>query len=75
MTPFLRFVDVHKRFGGREVLRGVTLDVPAGIIPVTARGDVWTLEAKAPTHRSPAATRALTNALCTAFRLPVMARV
>jgi phospholipid/cholesterol/gamma-HCH transport system ATP-binding protein len=26
----IRFVDVHKRFGTREVLRGVTLDVPSG---------------------------------------------
>ena len=29
----------------------------AGIIPVTAIGDVWTLQANAPTHRSPAASR------------------
>lgn len=26
----IRFCDVHKRFGAREVLRGVTLDVPDG---------------------------------------------
>ncbi len=29
----------------------------AGVIPVTARGDVWTLEANAPVQRVPTATR------------------
>ena len=29
-APFLRFVDVHKRFGRKDVLRGVNLDVQAG---------------------------------------------
>jgi len=35
----------------------VTLEVPAGIIPVDAVGDVWTLQANAPTHRPATATR------------------
>jgi PhzF family phenazine biosynthesis protein len=55
----------HPTLGTAHVVRAlagsgdaVTLDVPAGIIPVTARGDVWTLEAKSPAHRAPTATRA-----------------
>lgn len=38
MTPFLRFVDVHKRLGGRPVLRGVRLDVPRGSTVVVLGG-------------------------------------
>ena len=29
-APFIRCADVHKRFGEKQVLRGITLDVPAG---------------------------------------------
>jgi PhzF family phenazine biosynthesis protein len=36
----------------------VTLEMRAGTIPVTARGDVWTLEARPPRTRSPSATAA-----------------
>ena len=36
----------------------VTLEMKAGIIPVAAAGDVWTLDANAPRHRAVAATRA-----------------
>ncbi len=36
----------------------VTLEMNAGIIPVAAAGDVWTLDANAPRHRAVAATRA-----------------
>ena len=36
----------------------VTLDMKAGIIPVTADGDVWTLQANAPRHRPVDASRA-----------------
>ena len=35
----------------------------AGVIPVTARGDVWTLQANAPTHRAVAAARSETAAM------------
>jgi PhzF family phenazine biosynthesis protein len=35
----------------------VTLEMKAGIIPAAAAGDVWTLEANAPKHRAPAASR------------------
>ena len=36
----------------------VTLKMQAGIIPVEASGDVWTLQANAPKHRAPEASRA-----------------
>jgi len=36
----------------------VTLEMKAGVIPVAAAGDVWTLDANAPRHRAVAATRA-----------------
>ncbi len=55
----------HPTLGTAHVVRSltlsgdaVTLEMRAGIIPVTARGDVWTLAANAPTHRGVAATRA-----------------
>jgi PhzF family phenazine biosynthesis protein len=44
----------------RELLRAgdaVKLEMKAGVIPVSARGDVWTLAANAPTWRAPDATR------------------
>ena len=40
----------------RDLLRAgdaVRLDMKAGVIPVSARGDVWTLEANAPEWRAP----------------------
>jgi hypothetical protein len=36
----------------------VTLEMKAGVIPVEANGDTWTLEANAPKHRAPAASSA-----------------
>ena len=36
----------------------VTLEMKAGVIPVEADGDVWTLQANAPTHRAPKASAA-----------------
>jgi phospholipid/cholesterol/gamma-HCH transport system ATP-binding protein len=30
LAPAIRLVDVHKRYGGREVLSGVTLELPRG---------------------------------------------
>jgi PhzF family phenazine biosynthesis protein len=55
----------HPTLGTAHVVRAlrpsgdaVTLEMGAGIIPVTARGDVWTLVAKAPRARPAAATRA-----------------
>ena len=44
----------------RDLLRAgddVTLEMRAGTIPVHADGDVWTLTANAPRHRSPSASR------------------
>jgi PhzF family phenazine biosynthesis protein len=55
----------HPTLGTAHVVRAisnagddVTLDLKAGIIPVHADGDVWTLTANAPKHRPPAASRA-----------------
>ena len=55
----------HPTLGSAHVVRNrlsagdaLTLEMKAGVIPVTARGDVWTLQANAPTHRAPAASRA-----------------
>jgi PhzF family phenazine biosynthesis protein len=54
----------HPTLGTAHVVRellgagdAVTLDMPAGIIPVSAEGDRWTLEATARGHRAPAASR------------------
>jgi PhzF family phenazine biosynthesis protein len=54
----------HPTLGTAHVVRAlssvgddVTLDLEAGIIPVHADGDVWTLTANAPKHRAPAASR------------------
>ena len=54
----------HPTLGTAHVVRAlhatgdrVTLEMRAGIIPVEANGDVWTLEANAPTQRRPDATR------------------
>ena len=54
----------HPTLGTAHVVRdllatgdALTLEMKAGVIPVTAKGDVWTLQANAPTHRAPAATR------------------
>jgi len=55
----------HPTLGSAHVVRALrtagdalTLDMKAGIIPVTAAGDVWTLQANAPTHRASAASAA-----------------
>ena len=52
----------HPTLGTAHVVRDllhagddVTLEMRAGIIPVHATGDVWTLTANAPRHRRPAA--------------------
>jgi len=42
----------------RELGDDVTLEMRVGIIPVQARGDVWTLQANPPRHRAVSATRA-----------------
>jgi trans-2,3-dihydro-3-hydroxyanthranilate isomerase len=54
----------HPTLGTAHVVRdllstgdAVSLEMIAGVIPVTARGDVWTLQANAPVHRAPAASR------------------
>ena len=54
----------HPTLGTAHVVRdllsigdALTLEMRAGVIPVTAKDDVWTLQANAPTHRAPAATR------------------
>jgi len=54
----------HPTLGTAHVVRAIasagdrlTLEMRAGIIPVAANGDTWTLTANAPRHRSPAATR------------------
>jgi len=55
----------HPTLGTAHVVRdllstsdALTLEMEAGVIPVTARGDVWTLQANAPAHRAPAASGA-----------------
>lgn len=54
----------HPTLGTAHIVRllhggdAVTLEMPAGVIPVTARGDTWTLTANAPTHREPTPDRA-----------------
>lgn len=55
----------HPTLGTAHVVREiagtgdkVTLEMKAGVIPVEAAADVWTLQANAPAHRSPQATRA-----------------
>lgn len=55
----------HPTLGTAHVVReiydagdGVTLEMKAGIIPVSADRDVWTLSANAPSHRAPSATTA-----------------
>jgi trans-2,3-dihydro-3-hydroxyanthranilate isomerase len=60
----------HPTLGSAHVVRAlrgegddVTLQMQAGIIPVRARGDVWTLEANAPVHRPVTASRAALAAM------------
>ena len=55
----------HPTLGTAHVVRSltgapdaVTLEMRAGVIPVSAQGDRWTLSANAPKHRAVAATRA-----------------
>ena len=54
----------HPTLGTAHVVRDlrgagdeVTLEMRAGVIPVRAKGDVWTLTANAPRHRAPSASR------------------
>ena len=54
----------HPTLGTAHVVRdllstgdALTLEMKAGVIPVAATGDVWTLQANAPVHRGPTATR------------------
>jgi PhzF family phenazine biosynthesis protein len=53
----------HPTLGTAHVVREirnagdrVTLDMKAGVIPVSAQGDVWTLSANAPKHRAAASS-------------------
>jgi len=55
----------HPTLGTAHVVRAlrdagdaVTLEMKAGVVPVHARGDVWTLTANAPKHRASPASRA-----------------
>ena len=55
----------HPTLGTAHVVRAlrgagdrVTLEMKAGVIPVDAEGDVWTLQANAPSHRVPPASNA-----------------
>ena len=55
----------HPTLGTAHVVRslaatadGVTLEMRAGVIPVSAEGDRWTLAANVPKHRAPTASRA-----------------
>lgn len=55
----------HPTLGTAHVVRAlrggadrVTLEMKAGIIPVEANGDVWTLSANAPKHRAPQSSSA-----------------
>jgi trans-2,3-dihydro-3-hydroxyanthranilate isomerase len=55
----------HPTLGTAHVVRSlaatgdtVTLEMRAGVIPVSAQGDLWTLSANAPKHRGVTATRA-----------------
>ncbi|MCB9615779.1 MAG: PhzF family phenazine biosynthesis protein [Sandaracinus sp.] len=54
----------HPTLGSAHVVRSlhaagdsVALEMKAGVIPVVAEGDRWTLTARTPTHRAPEATR------------------
>ncbi len=54
----------HPTLGSAHIVRSlknagdaITLELRAGIIPVQAEGDVWTLQASPPKHRAPTATR------------------
>ncbi|MEP7330140.1 MAG: PhzF family phenazine biosynthesis protein [Betaproteobacteria bacterium] len=55
----------HPTLGTAHVVRAttamgdaVTLEMKVGVIPVSAQGDVWTLEANAPRHRAHSASAA-----------------
>jgi len=54
----------HPTLGTAHVVRdlkstgdALMLEMKAGVIPVAARGDIWTLQANAPVRRAPAAAR------------------
>src|SRR5438270_13271432 len=55
----------HPTLGTAHVVRAIsktgdalTLDMKAGVIPVHAQGDLWTLQANPPRDRPPSASRA-----------------
>jgi len=55
----------HPTLGTAHVVRdllsagdALTLEMKVGVIPAAAMGDVWTLQANAPVHRPPSASRA-----------------
>jgi PhzF family phenazine biosynthesis protein len=51
--------DAAAGAGTHDATHGrLTLQMRAGVIPVAADGDVWTLDANAPRHRTPEASRA-----------------
>jgi len=60
----------HPTLGTAHVVRdllaagdALTLEMKAGVIPVTAQADVWTFQANAPAHRAPATSRAETASM------------
>jgi PhzF family phenazine biosynthesis protein len=60
----------HPTLGSAHVVRellkvgdSLTLGMKAGVIPVSARGDVWELKANAPTTRDPGLTQAVLAAM------------
>jgi PhzF family phenazine biosynthesis protein len=60
----------HPTLGSAHAVRDLlgagdtlTLEMKAGVIPVSACDDVWTLEANAPKHRAPVASRAALAAM------------
>ena len=67
----------HPTLGTAHVVRAlkntgddVTLEMSAGVIPVHADGDVWTLQANAPEHRDGGSRRARSWRACSASTLP-----
>src|SRR5947208_9604177 len=54
--PFAGHPTLGSAHVARDVAGGgdaITLEMAAGIIPVNAQGDVWTLQANAPRQRAP----------------------
>ena len=68
----------HPTLGSAHIVRSlknagdaITLELRAGIIPVQAEGDVWTLQASPPKHRAPTATRGELAAMLSLDALPI----